>query len=49
MAAHNHGRDMLLMFDEDLGVALDKACKGDSNSNAIVLARAAQIVCQQLF
>ena len=49
MTAHNHGRIMLLMFDEDLGAALDKACESHSDCDAIVLAYAAQIVFQQLF
>ena len=49
MTAHNHGRIMLLIFDEDLGAALDKACESHSDCDAIVFACAAQIVCQQLF
>ena len=40
---------MLLMFDEDVGAALGKACEADSDSDAVVLARAAHIVRQQLF
>ncbi len=40
---------MWLVFDEDVGPALGKACKGDMDSDAVVLARAAQIVRQQMF
>ncbi len=42
---------MWLVFDEDVGAALGKACEGnmDSDSDSVVLARAAQIVRQQMF
>jgi hypothetical protein len=40
---------MWLVFDEDIGAALGKACEGDLDSDAVVLARAAQIVRQQMF
>ena len=49
MRAHNQGGDILLVFDKDLGAALGKACEGDSDSDAVALARAAQIVRQQMF
>ena len=34
----------MLVFDEDIGAALGKACEQDSDSDAVHLARAAQIV-----
>ena len=40
--AHNEGRDILMVFDEDVGAALARACGLDSD--AVHLARAAQIV-----
>ena len=39
----------MLVFDEDIGAALGKACEQDSDSNAVHLARAAQIVRQNIF
>uniref|UniRef100_UPI00358EC93F uncharacterized protein isoform X1 n=1 Tax=Myxine glutinosa TaxID=7769 RepID=UPI00358EC93F len=49
MRATKKGRDVLLVFDEDIGHALAKVCKQDSDSDAIHLARAAEIVRRQLF
>ena len=39
----------MLVFDEDIGAALGKACEQDSDSDAVHLARAAQIVRQHIF
>lgn len=39
---------MLLVFDEDIGAALGKACEQDSDSDAVHLAHAAQIVRQHV-
>lgn len=39
---------MLLVFDEDIGAALGKACEQDSDSDAVHLACAAQIVRQHV-
>ena len=44
LRAHTKGRDVVLVFDEDIGAALGKACEQDSDSDAVQLARAAQIV-----
>ena len=49
LRAQNRGRDILLAFDEDFGEALNKACQQDSDSDAIHLARAAQIVRRDMF
>ena len=49
LRAQNKGRDVLLVFDEDIGAALGKACEQDSDSDAVHLARAAQIVRQHMF
>ena len=40
MQAQSKGRDVV----EDIGAALDKVCDQDSNSEAVHLARVAQIV-----
>ena len=42
MRAQKKGRDILLVFEEDIGTALAKACELDSDSDAVHLARAAQ-------
>ena len=39
----------MLVFDEDIGAALGKACEQDSNSDAVHLARTAQIVRRNIF
>jgi len=49
MRAQNKGRDEMLVFDKDIGAALDKACEQDSDSDAVHLARAAQIVRRHMF
>ena len=49
MSAHSHGREVLLMFDEDIGLAIQKAYDGDFDSEAMYLARAAKIIRRDLF
>lgn len=49
LKAHNQGRDVLLMFDQDIGDAMRKACEQDNDSDAIHLAKAAQIVRREMF
>jgi len=44
MCAQHHGRDVLLAFNDYLGDALAKACELDTDTDAVHLARAAQIV-----
>ena len=44
MRAQIKGRDVLLAFDEDVGHAISKACDYDDDDDAVLLARAAQIV-----
>ncbi len=39
----------MLAFDEDIGLALGKACEQDSDSDAVHFARAAQIVRRCMF
>jgi len=47
LQAHSQGRDTLLTFKDDIGCALKKAC--DYDSDAIHLARAAQVVRREMF
>jgi len=46
MRAQKKGRGFLLVFEDDTGPALAKVCEFDmySNSDAVILARAAKIV-----
>ena len=49
MQAQNKGRDVMLVFEKDMGAALDKPCEQDSDNEAVCLARAAQIVRRHMF
>ena len=44
MEAHKKGRDVILVFNQDVGDALGKACEKDADNDAVHLARAANIV-----
>ncbi len=48
LQALKDGRDIILIFNEDIGPAMRKACELDAEFNAIHLARAAQIVRREL-
>ena len=49
MEAHKKGRDVMLAFKEDIGLALSKACDHDADADAIHLAMAANIVRREMF
>ena len=50
MQAHKEGRDILLMFSNDVGVvAMRKAVEYDADTDAIHLARAVTIVRREIF
>lgn len=49
LQAHKEGRDILLVFNEDVGPAMRKACEHDADADAIHLARAAKIVRREIF
>ena len=40
MDAHKQGRDVVLVCNEDVGAALEKACEHDADNDAVHLARA---------
>lgn len=42
-------RDVLFVFEDDLGPVLAKACELDSDNDVIHLVRAAKIVCDHMF
>ena len=48
MRAHTKGRDVLLVFEEDVGAALTKACELDSGNDVVHLVRAAQTVLRRM-
>ena len=47
--AHTKGRDVLLVFEEDVGAVPTKACQLDSDNDVVHLARAAQTVRHHMF
>src|SRR6218665_3257627 len=47
--SQSDGHDVLLVFDDDIGTALFKACSKDFDQDAICLSRAAKIVRRQIF
>ena len=49
MRAHTKGRDVLLVFEEDVGAALTKACELDSDNDVVHLVRPALTVRRQMF
>ena len=49
MRAQKKGRDVLMVFEEDIGNALAKACELDNDNDAVHLAHAAQIVRRNIF
>lgn len=49
MKAHTQGREVVLVFNEDVGAALRRACEHDADSDAVYLARAATIVRRDMF
>ena len=49
MRAHTKGRYVLLVFEEDVGAALNKACELDSDNDVVHLVRAAQTVRRHMF
>lgn len=49
MRAQEQGRDIILVFDIDIGPALLKACRNDSDQDALCLSRAANIVRKHMF
>ncbi|KAI0238884.1 hypothetical protein LSAT2_010353, partial [Lamellibrachia satsuma] len=49
MRTHNNGRDVLTALEEDVGAALAKACKLDSDNDAVHVPRATQIVLRHMF
>jgi len=49
MRAQQDGRDVLLVFESDIGPALKKACQHDCDQDAMYLAKAAEIVRRNMF
>lgn len=49
MQAVKQGREVLLVFNDDVGNVLAKACKYDADNDAVYLARAAAIVRREMF
>ena len=43
MQAHRQGRDILLAFNEDIGLALQRVSESDFDKEAIILSKAAKM------
>ena len=48
MQSHRQGRDILLAFNEDIGLALQRVSESDFDEEAIILSKAAKIVRRDL-
>ena len=49
LRAHSEGKSILIMFEEDIGQGIKRACDQNLESDAIVLAKAAEIVRRDMF
>ena len=49
MEAHKQGRDVVLIFNKDIGSASSKASEHDADNDAVHLARVANIVRRDMF
>lgn len=49
MEAHKQGREIVLVFNKDIGQALRKACEHDADDDAVHIARAATILRRDMF
>ena len=49
LTAHTKGREVLLAFDEDMGMLISDVSSGDNDANAMCLERAASIVRKDMF
>ena len=48
LKAFTEGRDILLISNDDIGIALRKACESNTDDDALTLSRAARIVRKQM-
>lgn len=49
LKAYTKGRDLLLIFEDAVGGALEKACGENQDNDALHLARAARVVRKEMF
>jgi len=49
LRAQSNGRNILMMFDQDIAHAIDKACEQDFDSDALWLMKAARIIRDDIF
>ena len=49
LRSQTEGRDILLIYDEDIGTALKQACNDDCVSDALILAKASNIIRRDVF
>ena len=46
---HTNGKDILLSYDNDISTVINLACESSFDSDAVVLAKTAKIVCKEMF
>ena len=49
LRSRTEGRGILLIYDEEIGTALKQACNGDCDSDALILAKASNIIRRDVF
>ena len=49
LRSRTEGRGILLIYDEDIGTALKQACNDDCDSDALILAKACDIIPRDVF
>jgi len=49
LRSQTEGRDILPIYDEDIGTALKQACHDDCDSDALILAKASNIIRRDVF
>jgi len=49
LRVHANGREILLVYEKDIGALINGACEPNPDSDTMVLAKAAKLVCTQIF
>ena len=49
LRSYPHGQDILLAYEKDISTLIHNTCKKDHDSDAMVLAKAAKLVCREIF
>ena len=49
LRAYTNGREVLLAYEKDIGALINSACENNPDSDAMVLAKAAKLICTEIF